>query len=237
MRRSAAPSQSTKRVKQSATTYKTSTKSLPKKQSVLVRTSTLTRGVKTNAGFPPTLLFSHKAFIPGTWSCTGTSTFYRISCNGLFNCDATGAAKQPMFFDQLTPIYNHYRVLGAKITWVFSNVVGNTVPANIVCYLNDDITSPVISAAAEHRTGQTRQLPLGSDSQVTVSQTWSINEYFPRQKYDDELKGTTVANPNEQMFFNASFRAADGIATCTGVFYANVEYITEWSELKDTAGS
>jgi len=232
MKRSQAPSQLAK---------KTKTTTQPKKtnQRAVLRTQSIARNVVSNAGFPPTILFSHRLFLQGGITTSTTLQAYRISVNGLFNPDFTGGSgAQPMFFDQLTPIYNHYRVLGSRIRWQIVNLINNNMATRIGVYLNDDTSAvPSGQAAIEHRTGQHQILPCGNDSKVVFEQKWSINEYFPRQKFDDELKGTPAANPNEQMYFLLHARPMDNTTAVSIQFTAVIDYITEWSEIKDVTSS
>lgn len=45
---------------------------------------------------------------------------YKFVCNGVFDPNNTGAGHQPMGFDQLTPLYNNFVVVGATIRATFT---------------------------------------------------------------------------------------------------------------------
>lgn len=47
-------------------------------------------------------------------------TTYSLQPNNLFDVDVTAAGHQPLYFDQLSAIYNNYRVRSAKARVVFS---------------------------------------------------------------------------------------------------------------------
>ena len=46
----------------------------------------------------------------------GTPAAYVYRANGLYDPDLTGGGHQPRGYDQFTPMYNHWTVVGAKVT-------------------------------------------------------------------------------------------------------------------------
>jgi len=203
-------------------------------QALVLRQSVLAPGVRTKAGFPPTLMFVHKYYEGIQMSGTTTLQNQRFSVNGLYDPNVTGAGHQPMFFDQLGAIYNHYRVLFSKIKWTIVQNQTGPPPVKIHAFIHDEVASFSGFASAEHRTGQSRILSPDTSSKASITQQWSISEYFPRQKYDDELKGTTAANPVEQMYYTLNTIATDQTTSHNVWVVAEVEYTCEWSEPKDT---
>ena len=76
-------------------------------------------------GFPKTLKFIHKYCDNVSVSGSAGIPFkYQFSCNGLYDPNITGTGHQPMYFDQVTPIYNQYRVIGAKARALSQRVLG-----------------------------------------------------------------------------------------------------------------
>lgn len=228
---SATASKTSKKVKSKAT-------SLTKKQKNVVRTTWIAPNVPRSAGFPPTMLFTHRYHeqIVGQSVSTGITT-YKFSTNGLYDPNITGTGHQPLYFDQLDLIYNHYRVLASKITWRVIGIASNAVGVRCCAYVDDDNSAPPSFAAiVEHRTGQVKYLNPDPSSQVIFQQRWTIDEYFPRQKFDDALKGSAAANPTEQSYYTLAI-SSDGVDTVSVSFLVEIEYFTEWSELKTTAQS
>lgn len=62
--------------------------------------------------------------------------------NSLYDPDFTGTGGQPFYFDQLSAVYNRYRVLRAEFSVNIINV-GIEFPA--VCVLSADNTSGAFS--------------------------------------------------------------------------------------------
>ena len=68
------------------------------------------------------LLYSDNRVITPT---AAAATAYVYSANGLYDPDITGAGHQPMSFDQLIGMYEHYTVQSGKITVNFVNENAN----------------------------------------------------------------------------------------------------------------
>ncbi len=87
--------------------------------------------------------------------------FFRA--NGLFDPNVTGAGHQPLGFDQLMLMYNHFTVIGSKIRVTFTNTDPN---ASQICgiSLTDDATTsinPEVYIENGDTTWLTLQLKLG----------------------------------------------------------------------------
>lgn len=232
MRKSQAPSVVAKRQKVSRKKATT--------QNKFVRYQSLAPGVVTNAGFPPTMLVAHRYYDTITALTSGAAkNGYTISCNGMYDPNISGVGHQPMYFDTFTGIYNHYRVLSSKIKWtvVGTSAAGLTVPIRCGVFISDDTAAFTALQAMEHRTGQTSILAASLQSKVIFNQQWSLAENFPRQKFDDELKGSSSANPAEQMYYSFHVQPMDETTASSINFTIEVEYFAEWSELKDAVTS
>ena len=159
----------------------------------------------------------------------------RVSCNGLFDPDKTGIGHQPMGFDQVMPLYDHYVVIGAKITIQFTNE-GDVVPAQVGCYINDATTS-LTSVDEICENGYNKSMVLGvrgqSDSTKTMVVKLNPNKFLGRTKplADPQLKGTITANPAEECYFDIWASPNDGVSTMGSVIARyTVEYVALFIE-------
>lgn len=196
--------------------------------------------VNLGLGFPKQLTLKHK--YRDTLSLTSTAGALATQlyvANGLFKPDASNAGHQPLYFDQLTALYDHYCVIASKITWRFTAADNtNTKASYVAVFINDDTTGPAsIGLMAEQTTGQLRQVPVYPDKSVVITQTWDAAKYFgPSVLANTDLQGTIAANPTEQSIFTLGYQATGG-GTTSITIEVELEFVTTWKELKDVTAS
>ena len=89
------------------------------------------RIVRTRCGFPDTLQTTLRYQETLSLSSSSGALFgYVYNLNGLYDPNHTGTGHQPLYFDQLMTIYNHYIVIGAKITVKFTAYPAS-IPVNV----------------------------------------------------------------------------------------------------------
>lgn len=233
-----------KRARAASTQEMTTSQSSARSKRVAKRSQTF--GVprwagRTRTGFPKELRIRHRYVDTFTMTSTaGALSNQTYSCNGMFDPDFTASGHQPLYFDQLTAIYNHYTVLSSKITVRCTQQGGTSPSIHAVVYINDDTTtvgSTLYSRMEQNSAVYGTILPDGN-STLTLSKKWKASENFgPSVIGDPNLQGTAAANPTEQQFWTLTIGSADG--SSTGGFYATVtiEYEAVWQELKDIATS
>lgn len=196
---------------------------------------------KTNTGFPKSMKFKHRFVTWATLTSTaGSLANYRMSCNGLFDPDLTSAGKQPLYFDQLAAIYNHYTVTKSKITIRGIAGYAQTDPMLLGVFINDDTTTTPTTADPLAEQSTAAYTFIGTqDGGRSISKKWDAkNAFGPNVVGDNALQGTSAANPTEQQVFNIF--AVSTIATPSAMtvnVLITVEYETVWQELKDIAPS
>jgi len=197
--------------------------------------------VRFGTGFPKQAIVTHK-YIDNfnLASTTGAPAGYVISCNGMFDPNISGTGHQPMYFDQFSAIYDHYVVIGSKITIKAAGNLATSVPVVIGLFINDDttITTGTVQAISEQSSAKMFKMNTGGGQATTMTLNWSAKKYFGGSIMSNtELQGTSAANPAEQSYFTIYVQSADGTASTTTVFWVEVEYIAVWKELKDIAQS
>lgn len=201
------------------------------------------RAVVAGQGFPKNMVMTHKYCDVIAITCaSGVPQPYVFSCNGMYDPNITSTGHQPLYFDQMSALYNHYTVIGSKITCRFTPLTSanQLVPTYVGCFINDDATvsSGTLSTLLENSLVKTRLIAYGNTKTTSLTHKWSAKKYFPGSTLaNDNLQGTIASNPAEQSTFTLFACSLD---TTTSVqIYAEVEisYIAVWTELKEIAGS
>jgi len=172
-------------------------------------------------------------------SPSGALSNYQFSCNGLYDPNISGTGHQPLYFDQMTALYNHYTVIGSKIN---IRVVPTAASEDLFyagAYINDDATAIYSdhSAITENSLGVGKVVPASSQDVTSFSRKWSAKKMFGGSVLNNTLmKGTSVANPTEQSYYNLVVQAI-GTASVTATVFVDITYIAVWTELKEVAQS
>lgn len=196
----------------------------------------------TVATGPPTLIRKLRYSDSVQMAPTATPSNYFFHANGLFDPDETGSGHQPMGFDQYMALYDHYKVLGSKITVTFAQAPADSLANNVICaiYLDDDITAVTdIHAAIEQGVTKWAQVNSTSVKPTKISKTFSAKKFFSDAKYSSaQIVGASGGNPTEQAMFNIIVAPLDGISNPTD-FYVHVviDYIVQFSERKTLVSS
>lgn len=191
-------------------------------------------------GFPNKLLMRHRYVESGSLtSTTGGLALQNFRANGMFDPNQTGVGHQPMYFDTLTGIYDHYTVISSVITVEFTPASSTTLPAIVGLMLNDDSTTTPGSSYAIAEQG-------GSVSKV-LSATGNVNPIVLKSKFsakgtfggsvlaNDNLQGTASADPTEQTIFTLFAQTLDLAGTTSTYWRVTIDYLAVWDELKDLA--
>lgn len=186
---------------------------------------------------PNTRLVKHTYFEP---DCSlnpttgGQPATHIFSANGLFDPDYTGVGHQPLAFDEMTTLYNHYTVVGVKLTYTFTTQSASY--AHIVAAKLSTDTTPVASVEnlVENGKCRWRQIPPTNPSQKSITIRFNPNKFLGISKpmSEDDLKGTAGSNPTKQCYvhlFCGPNQAVDSYGVRGGV---KIEYSTVWSSPK-----
>jgi len=197
--------------------------------------------VRTGVGFPKMLKMTQKYveqvnFQTGSLGALAT---YSFSCNGMYDPNITGTGHQPMYFDQLGALYDHYCVIASKITVTFTKGdTQTTMPVTVGIYVNDDSTvTPTIFGIMENSLATSAVIHAGQPTAV-CKLGWSAAKYFGKSPLaNTELQGTTSGNPTEQSMFTLFIDSSLGLQVGAALATVEIEYIAIWKELRDIASS
>jgi len=157
---------------------------------------------------------------------------YLFNANSVFDPNATGVGHQPYGFDQLSPIYNRYRVISCKyVVNAYSSAGGTTGAIRFGTLLANEIP-PInnMSELAENPRAQTRVQIVGGSTQ-TIKGKISIPSLMGRTKSqymaDDRYQALVTANPQELAYLAIYAQdMADAAATVT--LAVTLEYTVEF---------
>lgn len=170
--------------------------------------------------------------------------YYVFSCNGLYDPNITSTGHQPLGFDEMSALYDHYTVLGSKITVNAQSVIADVSSGGCMvgCYVNDD-TSPVFSYnTVMEQGGAVSKLlsPLGSGGGTKFSKGCSIKKWMGVNDplNHSELTGNSAANPAEGIYFILFCQGLDSTSNPSGVYFdVCIEYTAIWRERKSLGQS
>lgn len=134
---------------------------------------------------------------PGTYILVG---------NGMYDPDSTGTGHQPRGFDQLMAFYDHYVVTGVSLKAQFFNTSSSVASIAFVCPRDSYTASANFTDYGESSLTRTVQLGVEgtSASTKTIVYDLDVGRFLGRRDplSDPELKGSTAANPTENVFFH-----------------------------------
>lgn len=164
----------------------------------------------------------------------------RVYClNGLYDPSITVTGHQPMYFDQLMGIYNHYYVTSSKITVTYVGTPSNVSPMSVCLWQNDDatITPGTFAGVCEQSKAMVNLIGNGGDSIVKRTMYWSAAKTFGPNKGMSLLRGNSSSNPSEISCAVITYVASDGGSSGEITVTVEMEFTAEFIELKDIASS
>lgn len=206
----------------------------------------LNRGmVILGRGFPKKIMIGHR-YVEVVGMSTGSGTgisSYLFSCNGLYDPNITGTGHQPLYFDQMTALYNHYCVVGSKITakLMADDAATAAKGYRFVGFVNDDNSYPSstdLNVIEEQTLAKSITAQPNNSRPLMLELKWSAQQYFGKSVLaNDELQGTATTNPVEQSYFAFGALCTDGVSPLNLRLEVNIEYTAIWKELRDVGTS
>lgn len=199
----------------------------------------LTSGMGTPSGMPKQriakLRYCSNISVISTLGALGSHTF---GANDIYDPDITGTGHQPMGHDQWANLFNHYVVLGSKITVYPVQDAG--IQGLCGVYLSDDTSTPYTSGdqfmEAKRGSYQIQSMTRGSRP---VKAFFSAKKFFNVKDVKDNLDrlGAGVGtSPTDNAVFHVYFNTIDG-NTDTMRFLVQIDYVVLFSEPKDLTQS
>lgn len=195
-------------------------------------------------GLPKTAVVTHRYVATcDLVNALGATAYCSYRCNGMFDPEVALGGHQPLYFDQMSALYHHYTVIGAKINIKLSgssNALDNVPVA--VCLQQHPGATPVAfdpMVAAEQNYAKIKVLSTdGSGGTLQLNSKWSAKKTFKGSILgNDELKGSPTTDPVEQSYWTVSSRPIDITTATAQLFVVTIDYIAVWRELKQVPQS
>lgn len=163
-----------------------------------------------------------------------------FNLSSLYDPDTTGTGHQPMGFDQLIPLYDHYTVHRAKVRVTFTSNDA-TYPQFAVLALSDTSTLPSnLGTVIENGRCQYKILgPRGGSKQV-VELTLEVDhsQFFARSVFaGDKYMGTASTSPSDAVFLHVGLQGYAATDTNGAYVFTEIIYESRLSEPKLLAAS
>ncbi len=156
--------------------------------------------------------------------------------NDLYDPDVTVTGHQPRGFDEIMPLYDHFCVVGSKISVNFQPASATALPWICGIALLDNttlLTTP--TSYMESRNVVWKTMNSVSNG-VTVSKTFSAKKFFtkPHPLSVDSLRGNNSSSPTEGAYYHV-FVAGIGVGSDAGITQnsAMLNYSAIFSEPKN----
>jgi len=176
----------------------------------------------------------------GFATTSGVLAKYVFSCNSVYDPNVTSTGHQPLYFDIMTSIYNHYTVISSVGKFIFTPRSTATNAAAAMCgvYIDDDgTTTPVTKAQtfAEQKNAVLMQMPVNNGQPRTRTLYWNAAKLLgvTNPLDDSTLQGSASTNPTETSAFVCFMQCNDLSSSATVELVADITYTVVWSELKE----
>jgi hypothetical protein len=168
---------------------------------------------------------------------SGGFTYHQWSCNGLYDPNITGTGHQPMYFDQLIGLYDHYTVLRSRFKIQVSCPTAN-IGINWGVYLEDD-TGATLSGTYvyEHGGVSTMEITQASNPKTLYSKWSSARTFGPGTQSDPTMQGDAANNPTEQSLYTVVVNDITASSSDTIYLSVQIEYDVVWDELTTVSQS
>jgi len=215
-----------------------------KKRTRKTKTSLIPRSMAgIGRAFPEKLATTHK-YVTSIFVSVpvfGTLSRTTFKANGMFDPDDRLGGHQPLYFDTMTSIYNHYVVNKSTIKVTFlPQPCNDTSQLSFVAYLGvDDDTTLTTNYELQGEILPTKQqVAFEGNKSAALACKWSASKVFGSKVLDNpRLQGTANTDPTELSHFGISLLNFDSSFTRGVQLYIEVVYDAVWFELKTPVAS
>jgi len=169
------------------------------------------------------------------------SPSYQVfNLSSLFDPDTTGTGHQPIGFDQMMPLYDHYTVHAAEVV---VHMTSNDATYGQLCAvaLSDTSSTPSNMGTAIENGRCTYQIlgPRGGcKDTVTLRIAVSQSQFFKRDVFDgDKYMGTSSTSPSDAIFCHVGLQGYASTDTNGAYVWTEIVYHARLSEPKLLAES
>jgi len=163
-----------------------------------------------------------------------------VLANGMFEHVPGSTVAFPSNFALMRTIYDHYRVVGSKITYIITQAEGSRTTAfsgNLVTYIDDDGSNGRnINELAMIPGGYQKTVSFPARGQTKMTRKWSMKKTFGKDAPITTLQGGANSNPQELSYYLLAGALLTNDAEASEIVLSvqvRVEYTAIWSERKE----
>lgn len=171
----------------------------------------------------------------------GLQAAYVMNANSLYDPDRTGTGHQPMGFDEIMANYNHFTVIGSKITVDF---IGANEDFLAAIYLSGNLSDGSTNAEEVKERRRTRYKLVTSTTEnhgrCRIVHKFSAKKFFHVKAIvgESQYRGSATNSPAEEAYFYIQAGPDDQSATVGTIKLSiRIEYLTVFSEPKSIGQS
>lgn len=175
----------------------------------------------------------------------GIAGVHIVSANGCYDPNITGSGHQPRGFDQMMQLWDHYTVIGAKITVEFIRPYNTNSYALALGVALKDSPTPAVDKNDYLEGRNVVSKATKSSTSTNDSFTYKLSKTFSTRKFLGFSKPLSVTaargdisnNPGEQAYFHifaAPFQSVDNEAIIVNY---RVDYLVVFTEPKQPTQS
>lgn len=161
-------------------------------------------------------------------SSSASNVFYRL--NDLYDPYQGVGGHQPYYFDQMTPLYNHFIVTGCKVEVKASSI---TVPALVGMKAQPDTGALGLAQQGIERPYCRTGTAVPGGRALYMKQYFDISKLFgvSRQAIlsDDLYRGSGIATPTNVYYLNIFHQPIDGASTNYCPMEIKLTYYVKWT--------
>jgi hypothetical protein len=197
--------------------------------------------VQYSSGFPKQMHITHRYVQLISQIFTGPSLdalYFPFGVNCLYDPYLALGGQQPLYFDQMTAIYNHYTVMKSRLK---ATIIPNTIDPFVGgIYIDDDFNpaTRLLSNIMEQPSSASR-MSQRDTTNLILYKSWDCKSVFgPNPLDNDKLQGTISTNPDEYQSFIIYMRPLLGdVVSMQFQVAIEIEFDTVWNELKMMSSS
>lgn len=183
--------------------------------------------------FKTTMKYYSQAMIDPAAATLGTWVF---RANDLVDPDYSFTGHQPRGYDQLSPLYDHWVVLGSKITVKMGHT--NAEPQVYTLALKD--TNTLEATSEDYIEGRYCKYTITPQEKTSqMSMTYNAKSFFSIKNPQDEreLHGQIATKPTEVAWYHISVGEPSGTNPAASTVTVLIEYFVQFTEPTQPIGS
>jgi len=197
-------------------------------------------------GFPKTKMIKLRYVTESVVQCSGLSNSHNFSANGLYDPDITGTGHQPKAFDEWMAVYNHYNVVGSRISvkLVSPHGADGFIWGVTRTPTPNSLQGKLLTYCLENRyTKGYRAIGNNPGQRALANRPFTTNysqkkQFGQNSSQKTDLTGNNTSNPAEQSYFEVWMAPINNIpSTQTASFIVTIDYIALLTEPRVLAQS